>query len=135
MSWRELWDETARDHGRVHARWLCEEAAGAWGDDFDDLLTLNDRPTLRAELAAAGAVPCASATEVAQRAESAHLAVGDLGNLAFNPHEAQPIDVGLELCRQIGNRPRFVERGGFGGHVSRVAERADGEASVEASNS
>lgn len=38
ISWRELWDETARQHGRVHARWLCEEAAGAWGDDFDDVL-------------------------------------------------------------------------------------------------
>lgn len=38
ISWRELWDDTARGHGRVHARWLCEEAAGAWGDDFDDVL-------------------------------------------------------------------------------------------------
>lgn len=38
LSWRELWDDTARLHGRVHARWLCEEACGAWGDDFDDAL-------------------------------------------------------------------------------------------------
>ena len=39
ISWRELWDETTRLHGRVHARWLCEDAAGAWGDDFDEVLT------------------------------------------------------------------------------------------------
>ncbi len=40
ITWRELWDETARDHGRAQARWLCEEAAGAWGDDFDDVVQL-----------------------------------------------------------------------------------------------
>ncbi|MFZ4718831.1 MAG: peptide chain release factor N(5)-glutamine methyltransferase [Ilumatobacteraceae bacterium] len=39
ISWRELWDETARTHGRVHARWLCEEASGAFGDEFDEVLT------------------------------------------------------------------------------------------------
>ena len=39
ISWRELWDETARVHGRVHARWLCEEASGAFGDEFDEVLT------------------------------------------------------------------------------------------------
>jgi release factor glutamine methyltransferase len=38
ISWRKLWDDTARHHGRVHARWLCEEAAGTWGDEFDDVL-------------------------------------------------------------------------------------------------
>lgn len=38
ISWRELWDETARVHGRVHARWLCEEASGAFGDEFDEVL-------------------------------------------------------------------------------------------------
>jgi len=38
ISWRELWEETAQQHGRVHARWLCEEASGAFGEEFDDLL-------------------------------------------------------------------------------------------------
>jgi release factor glutamine methyltransferase len=38
ISWRELWDDTAVLHGRVHARWLCEEASGAFGDEFDDVL-------------------------------------------------------------------------------------------------
>jgi release factor glutamine methyltransferase len=38
ISWRELWDETAQVHGRVHARWLCEEASGAWAEDFDGAL-------------------------------------------------------------------------------------------------
>jgi release factor glutamine methyltransferase len=38
ISWRQLWDETALLHGRVHARWLCEEASGAFGADFDDAL-------------------------------------------------------------------------------------------------
>ena len=38
ISWRELWEETAQQHGRVHARWLCEEASGAFGDEFDELL-------------------------------------------------------------------------------------------------
>ncbi len=40
ISWRELWEETAHQHGRVHARWLCEEASGAFGDEFDELLPL-----------------------------------------------------------------------------------------------
>ncbi len=39
VSWRALWHDTARNHGRVRARWLCEEAAGAWGDDFDEVLS------------------------------------------------------------------------------------------------
>lgn len=38
ISWRALWAETAEQHGRVHARWLCEEASGAFGDEFDDAL-------------------------------------------------------------------------------------------------
>jgi release factor glutamine methyltransferase len=38
ISWRELWEETAAQHGRVHARWLCEEACGAFGDEFDEIL-------------------------------------------------------------------------------------------------
>lgn len=38
ISWRELWEDTARLHSRVHARWLCEEACGAWGEEFDDVL-------------------------------------------------------------------------------------------------
>lgn len=39
VSWRDLWEETAQQHGRVHARWLCEEASGAFGDEFDDVLS------------------------------------------------------------------------------------------------
>jgi release factor glutamine methyltransferase len=38
ISWRQLWDETAALHGRVQGRWLCEEASGAFGADFDDAL-------------------------------------------------------------------------------------------------
>jgi release factor glutamine methyltransferase len=38
ISWRQLWDETTAIHGRVRARWLCEEASGAWGDEFVELL-------------------------------------------------------------------------------------------------
>ena len=38
VSWRELWLETAALHGRPQARWLCEEASGAFGDEFDDVL-------------------------------------------------------------------------------------------------
>ena len=34
ISWRQLWDETAGVTGRPHARWLCEEASGAFGDEF-----------------------------------------------------------------------------------------------------
>jgi len=37
-SWRELWAETAQVYGRAQARWLCEEASGAFGDEFDDVL-------------------------------------------------------------------------------------------------
>jgi hypothetical protein len=38
ISWAQLLDDTAAQHGRVHARWLCEEASGTWGDDFTDIL-------------------------------------------------------------------------------------------------
>lgn len=38
VSWRELWDETASLHGRPEARWLCEEASGAFGEEFADVL-------------------------------------------------------------------------------------------------
>jgi len=38
VSWRQLWDETAALHGRPQARWLCEEASGAFGDEFRDML-------------------------------------------------------------------------------------------------
>jgi release factor glutamine methyltransferase len=38
ISWRQLWDETAALHSRVHARWLCEEASGTWGEDFVEVL-------------------------------------------------------------------------------------------------
>lgn len=38
VSWRELWLETAAVHGRPEARWLCEEASGAFGGEFDDVL-------------------------------------------------------------------------------------------------
>lgn len=38
VSWRELWLETAEVHGRPQARWLCEEASAAFGDEFDDVL-------------------------------------------------------------------------------------------------
>lgn len=38
ITWRQLLDETARVHDRVRARWLCEEASGAFGDEFRDVL-------------------------------------------------------------------------------------------------
>jgi release factor glutamine methyltransferase len=38
ISWRQLWDDTAVSEGRVRARWLCEDASGAFGDDFDEVL-------------------------------------------------------------------------------------------------
>ena len=38
ISWRQLWEETAAQHGRVHARWLCEEASGAFGEELDEIL-------------------------------------------------------------------------------------------------
>jgi release factor glutamine methyltransferase len=34
VTWRELWDETAREVGRPQARWLCETACGLDGDEF-----------------------------------------------------------------------------------------------------
>ncbi len=38
VSWRQLWDETAALTGRPQARWLCEEASGAFGPDFFEVL-------------------------------------------------------------------------------------------------
>ena len=38
VSWRQLWDETAGLTGRPQARWLCEEASGAFGAEFLDVL-------------------------------------------------------------------------------------------------
>lgn len=38
VSWRQLWDETAALRGRPQARWLCEEASGAFGDEFQGVL-------------------------------------------------------------------------------------------------
>jgi len=38
ISWRRLWDDTASITGRPQARWLCEEASGAFGDEFRDVL-------------------------------------------------------------------------------------------------
>ncbi len=38
VSWRELWDNLVRHHGRPQARWLCEEACGAFGDEFLEVL-------------------------------------------------------------------------------------------------
>ena len=38
VSWRQLWDETAGLTGRPQARWLCEEACGAFGAEFLDVL-------------------------------------------------------------------------------------------------
>ena len=40
ISWRQLLAETASMHGRPQARWLCEEASGAFGDEFNELLDL-----------------------------------------------------------------------------------------------
>lgn len=34
ISWRQLWNETAAIAGRPQARWLCEEASGAFGAEF-----------------------------------------------------------------------------------------------------
>jgi release factor glutamine methyltransferase len=48
ISWRQLWDETGGTHGRVHARWLCEEASGAWGEDFAEIL---DEPVTERSIA------------------------------------------------------------------------------------
>lgn len=38
ISWRRLWDDTAALAGRPQARWLCEEASGAFGGEFLDVL-------------------------------------------------------------------------------------------------
>lgn len=38
ISWRQLWDETAGLTGRPQARWLCEEASGAFADEFLEVL-------------------------------------------------------------------------------------------------
>ncbi len=38
VSWRRLWDDTARLTGRPQARWLCEEASGAFGGEFLEVL-------------------------------------------------------------------------------------------------
>jgi release factor glutamine methyltransferase len=38
ISWRQLWDECAGEFGRPQARWLCEEASGAFGDEFLDVV-------------------------------------------------------------------------------------------------
>ncbi|MFZ9628190.1 MAG: peptide chain release factor N(5)-glutamine methyltransferase [Ilumatobacteraceae bacterium] len=45
-TWRSEWDATAARVGdRARARWLCEEASGAFGDEFRDVL--DDEPTQR----------------------------------------------------------------------------------------
>jgi len=46
VTWHDLWAETAEAHGRPQARWLCEEASGAFGDEFDE--ALGDAVTERA---------------------------------------------------------------------------------------
>ena len=48
VSWRQLWDETAPLTGRPEARWLCEEASGAFGEEFLDLL---DQPVTERSMA------------------------------------------------------------------------------------
>ena len=46
LTWRALWDDTATRVGnRQQARWLCEEASGAFGNEFHDVL--DDGPTDR----------------------------------------------------------------------------------------
>ena len=45
-TWRTEWDATAAQVGdRVRARWLCEEASGAFGDEFRKVL--DEEPTQR----------------------------------------------------------------------------------------
>lgn len=39
ISWRRLWDETSALTGRPQARWLCEEASGAFGEEFLEVLS------------------------------------------------------------------------------------------------
>jgi release factor glutamine methyltransferase len=48
ISWRQLWDDTAPLTGRPEARWLCEEASGAFGDEFLDVL---DEPVTERSIA------------------------------------------------------------------------------------
>ncbi len=48
ISWRRLWDETAPLVGRPEARWLCEEASGAFGDEF---LAVIDAPVTQRSIA------------------------------------------------------------------------------------
>ncbi len=38
VTWRQLWEETAALTGRPQARWLCEEASGAFGAEFLEVL-------------------------------------------------------------------------------------------------
>lgn len=46
LTWRALWDDTATRVGnRQQARWLCEEASGAFGNEFHDVL--DEGPTDR----------------------------------------------------------------------------------------
>ncbi len=45
-TWRELWAAAAAELGdRTRARWICETAAGAFGDDFAELL--DEHPSTR----------------------------------------------------------------------------------------
>lgn len=46
ISWRQLWNETAGLTGRPQARWLCEEASGAFGAEFLEVLdhAVTERP-------------------------------------------------------------------------------------------
>jgi len=46
ISWRRLLSETAAVTGRPQARWLCEEASGAFGHEFTELLDepVTERP-------------------------------------------------------------------------------------------
>lgn len=48
VSWRELCDDLAGLHGRPQARWLCEEASGAFGDEFLEVL---DTPATERQVA------------------------------------------------------------------------------------
>ncbi len=46
-TWRDRWAETAAEIGdRTAARWMCETASGAFGDEF--LALLDERPSARA---------------------------------------------------------------------------------------
>lgn len=48
VSWRELCDDLVGLHGRPQARWLCEEASGAFGDEFLEVL---DTPATERQVA------------------------------------------------------------------------------------